>query len=132
MTSSSLQILVVDDDAHIRELVSAFLLTEFRCQALVAVDGLDAFIIAQQKSLDLIITDLQMPFMDGWQFIQALRGKQGPNRLLPVILFSGFLDAIDIRSHQMDDVHFMPKPLKADSFLRVCRTLLASHLRDHP
>ncbi|MGI2293841.1 response regulator transcription factor [Paenibacillus sp. GXUN7292] len=65
-------ILVVDDDPHIRELVSHFLELE-GLNVVEAVDGLDALRILDAAQIDLVILDIMMPGMDGWELCRELR-----------------------------------------------------------
>lgn len=69
---SRITILVVDDDPHIRELVSLFLQKE-GYRILEAEDGVDALRIMEQDRADLVILDIMMPNMDGWELCRELR-----------------------------------------------------------
>lgn len=66
------RVLVVDDDPHIRELVGHFLRLE-GFVVVEAVDGLDAMNILDEAKPDLIILDIMMPGMDGWELCRQLR-----------------------------------------------------------
>lgn len=65
-------VLVVDDDPHIRELVGHFLRME-GLEVVEAVDGLDAMRIFDQIKVDLLVLDIMMPGMDGWELCRKLR-----------------------------------------------------------
>lgn len=66
------RILVVDDDPNIRELVNYFMRQE-GLDVLEAADGLDALRILADNKVDLVILDLMMPGMDGWELCRKLR-----------------------------------------------------------
>lgn len=66
------KILVVDDDPHIRELVTVFLENE-NLPCIEAVNGMQALKKLEQESVGLIILDIMMPEMDGWTFCQEVR-----------------------------------------------------------
>lgn len=70
------QILTVDDSASIRQMVS-FTLTKAGYQVAEAVDGKDGLEKAQRQKVDMIITDLNMPNMDGIEMITAIRKLPG-------------------------------------------------------
>ena len=70
------QILTVDDSSSIRQMVS-FTLTKAGYQVAEAMDGRDGLAKAGQQKFDLIITDLNMPNMDGIQMIAAIRKMPG-------------------------------------------------------
>lgn len=65
-------ILVVDDDPHIRELVGVFLREE-GFTVLEAADGREALALLETTRADLVILDIMMPNMDGWQLCRELR-----------------------------------------------------------
>lgn len=66
------RILVVDDDPHIRELVGHFMRLE-GLDVVEAVDGLDALRVLADIKVDLVILDIMMPGMDGWELCRELR-----------------------------------------------------------
>ncbi len=68
----SKNILIVDDSESIREVVS-FTLKNEGYEVLVGVDGKDALKFLDGSFIDLIITDLHMPVMDGIEFIKEVR-----------------------------------------------------------
>jgi len=67
-------ILAVDDSASMRQMVS-FTLKGAGFQVTEAVDGQDALNKAKSQQFDLVITDVNMPVMDGITFIKNLRGE---------------------------------------------------------
>lgn len=65
-------ILVVDDDPHLRELASAFLRREgFDIHE--ASDGVEALSVLERVKVELVILDIMMPRMDGWELCRQLR-----------------------------------------------------------
>ncbi|MCW8944993.1 MAG: response regulator [Sedimenticola sp.] len=65
-------ILAVDDSTSIRQMVS-FILKQEGYEVLDASDGIEALQIAENRQVDLVLTDLNMPQMDGIALIKALR-----------------------------------------------------------
>lgn len=66
-------ILTVDDTASMRQMIS-FTLNSVGYDVIQASDGAEAFKLAQEKTVDLVICDLNMPNMDGISLVQSLRG----------------------------------------------------------
>ncbi|WP_400162860.1 response regulator transcription factor [Brevibacillus sp. TJ4] len=66
------KLLVVDDDPHIRELVSLFLRKE-GFEIIEAEDGEQALAVLEHGPVDLVILDIMMPRMDGWELCRELR-----------------------------------------------------------
>src|SRR4051794_14538490 len=79
-------ILAVDDSSSIRQVVR-FTLTEGGYQVIEAVDGQDALAKLSEKPVNLIITDLNMPRMDGLTLLRTVRSDPG-KKGLPVILLT--------------------------------------------
>jgi DNA-binding response OmpR family regulator len=65
-------ILVVDDDDHIRELVTLFLERE-GFEVKQAADGVEALASMEREPADLVVLDIMMPSMDGWELCERLR-----------------------------------------------------------
>ena len=81
-THNSGRILVVDDDPATRDLLTAFL-TEQGHEVRAAGDGVDALRITLSWRPDLIVLDLLMPKMNGWQFADFYSAQ--PFRHAPII-----------------------------------------------
>ncbi|MDX1952145.1 MAG: ATP-binding protein [Verrucomicrobiota bacterium] len=109
-------ILLVDDEINVREVTSQ-VLARHHYRVLLASDGPEAIVtLAQQMdTIDLVITDIHMPFMDGLAFIRAAR------RIKPqikVIACSGLPH--DIPSKQLEELGvraFIQKPFNTDQLL---------------
>ena len=84
-------ILIVDDDTHIREVI-AFALEKADMQVLHAADGQEALAIVQQNAhIDLIVLDINMPEMDGLEMCRELRKTSQT----PILFLSSRDDEID-------------------------------------
>ncbi len=66
------KILIVDDDPYIRELIKVFLISE-GFAVVEASDGAEALTMLDTIKADLVILDIMMPNMDGWQLCHELR-----------------------------------------------------------
>jgi two-component system, chemotaxis family, chemotaxis protein CheY len=110
-------ILVVDDNNDIREMV-AEALAQHGYRVSTAPDGQAAFDQALADPPDLIVLDLMMPVMTGWQFMEQQRGDPRLARI-PVIIVTAFSD-----SHPEGAAAFMRKPFGLDTLLttvaRIC------------
>ncbi len=85
-------ILVVDDETKIRELLDQHLSNE-GYQVLQAANGQEAVEIVRNQQVDLVILDLMMPIMDGYE---ALRELRAINHRLPVIMLTAKTEEIDM------------------------------------
>jgi two-component system chemotaxis sensor kinase CheA len=86
-------ILVVDDSITSRSLERS-ILEAHGYRVRVAVDGLEALELLRAEKADLIITDIQMPRMDGFELLEALKADSQLNRI-PVIVVSSLESAKD-------------------------------------
>jgi CheY-like chemotaxis protein len=84
------QILVVEDDESIRLLVSE-VLRDDGYQVQEASNGLEALKQVSAKRPDLIVLDLMMPIMDGWQFVEACRHEPECDKV-PIVVTSASHD----------------------------------------
>lgn len=80
-------VLIVDDDASLR-LVCAVTLKADGLRVLEAANGLDGLEQARCERPDLVITDVKMPGLDGFQLAEKLRGDERTSRI-PLIFLSG-------------------------------------------
>ncbi len=81
--SKSQTILVVDDKANIRQMLAEYL-TEQGYRVVTATNGREAIYTARHEHPDVILLDLMMPEMDGFQFLQLYRQE----RSVPVIIIT--------------------------------------------
>ncbi|WP_159881968.1 response regulator transcription factor [Paenibacillus puerhi] len=77
------KVLVVDDDSNIRELVAFFMRGE-GYDVLEAQDGKTALALLDKVKVDLVILDIMMPHMDGWQLCRELRERED----LPILMLT--------------------------------------------
>jgi CheY-like chemotaxis protein len=120
---ASATILVVDDDRRYRDQVAAAL-EEAGYEVATAKDGLDGLGRAVAVQPDMVLTDVQMPGMNGWQLLRMLRAR-------PQLKSTGIIFLTDLKSDQerlkayklgVDD--FLQKPISEDELrLRVGRVL---------
>lgn len=121
------RVLVVDDERDFAELVGEFLHLKGHFEVEVADSGFCAgFAVARFKP-DLIVMDLMMPDMDGFQVHDMLRADPHTHHI-PVIACTAYRDPdVQSRIEQQGFDGFLEKPLKLDALLNlVQQTLLVS------
>jgi len=115
------QVLVVDDNEAVRDVLSR-MLSFFGYKVTLAGNGLEAGSIFLTGSYDLVITDLQMPLMNGWELSRLIK-ERSPNT--PVMVVSGACDAIHCEKINMCCVDaIIPKPFKLKEIETTVRRLL--------
>jgi CheY-like chemotaxis protein len=114
-------ILIVDDDPSIRELLRLHL-SSAGYDVHVAADAIAAGYMVLRSPPDLIISDVNMPHMDGFEFIAALKAdKSIPD--IPVIFLTS-LEEGNHRGRALGAVGYLTKPVRADYLL----TMVAKHV----
>lgn len=93
-TASTKKVMIVDDSATIRRFVM-YALRARGLHVITAEDGQDALEKMAHDPVDLVITDLNMPKLDGFALVRRLR-EDGEFSTLPVIILSSLSDDADI------------------------------------
>ncbi|WP_258101291.1 response regulator [Marinoscillum pacificum] len=123
MGESTKKILVVDDSESIREAID-MALTGAGYQVHKAIDGLDGVKTLGDKSFDLVITDLNMPNMDGISLVQEIR-KNDKNKFLPVlILTTESQNAKRMEARNAGATGWIVKPFVKDQLIGVVKKVL--------
>ncbi|HYM30988.1 MAG TPA: adenylate/guanylate cyclase domain-containing protein [Candidatus Cybelea sp.] len=110
MAEASPLILVVDDEENNRYTLTRRLLREGYSNVIEAANGLHALDLLAAKSVDLILLDIMMPEMDGYDLLTRLK-SDALTRMIPVIMISA-LDAMDsvVRCIELGAEDYLPKP----------------------
>jgi CheY-like chemotaxis protein len=117
-------VLVIDDDASIRALVCDLLAT-LDCDADEAEDGATALTLLPQRRYDLVVTDLKMPGMTGWDVVDAVRASVPT---MPIMMMSGFATDADRERALTAEVTMLKKPIPVADFRRAIAHALTRRL----
>ena len=107
-------IMIVDDDSNQRKLMSA-VLEQYGYNVVQAFDGIDALEQLDKKHIDLIILDIMMPRMDGFEFTETIR-QSGSNT--PILMVTAKTSPVDKRKGFIigtDD--YMTKPVDEEEMV---------------
>ncbi|MBW4562229.1 MAG: response regulator transcription factor [Mojavia pulchra JT2-VF2] len=118
-----LTILVVDDDLGTRLSISDYLeLSGY--SVITANDGQEALMMVEEYQPDLIVTDIVMPRMNGYELVRRVR-QQPAFRLLPVILLTARTKTQErILGYQSGCDLYLPKPFELEELAAAIRNLL--------
>jgi len=125
------RILVVDDAEPNRELISAYL-EHGGHKILLAASGAEALLLLQRHPVDVVLLDVMMPHMDGYEVCERMRQNYS-TRLTPVVLVTSLDDRSDrIRAMDAGADDFLSKPVDQMELLARVRSLLrVKRLTDH-
>lgn len=116
-------ILAVDDSPSMRQLV-AMTLRRAGHDVVLAEDGLDAIRVAADQEVDLVITDVHMPQMDGISLIRELRGMSS-YRFTPIlVLTTESAGDMKMAGKEAGATGWIVKPFNADALLKVLDRVL--------
>jgi len=111
----SLSVLVIDDEVFMRQLIIRVLNELGTNQITSAKDGDEglAKVAEVGSSLDIILCDLEMPEMNGFEFVRQLRSsKHVPNPNIPVLIITGHSDQENIKEAVNSGINgFLVKPI---------------------
>ena len=122
------RVLVVEDDARMRRVLELLLSEHWTVEAVA--DARAAMRAARERPPDLVLTDLLLPGMDGFDFLRQLRAEAG-TRTLPIIVISGLTDEADrLKALEAGANDYLIKPFsERELLLRVTTHLEMSFLR---
>ena len=120
-------ILIVDDNAQNRELLEAYL-DALPCETVKAENGIDALKIVENSPPDLILLDIMMPKMSGFEVCERL--KSNPDtRNIPVIMVTALNEVGDVeRGVEVGTDEFISKPFDKLVLITRVKSLLRTRL----
>ena len=109
-------ILVVDDEEMMRNLLSKILNRE-GCNAMIATSGEEALEVLKKERIDLVITDVKMPVMDGFELLKNIK-KDYPQ--IGTVVMTAFGDAYTVRDALLLGAdEYITKPFKSFEIMMV-------------
>ena len=122
------RILLVDDNRSIQNVLST-LLRFMGFEVALADNGVEALSLFLDNSFDLVLTDVEMPIMDGWSLTHCIKER---SRNTPVVLMTGGdreTVCKKVEREPVDSVIF--KPFRLEDLQRTVQGALASTEREH-
>lgn len=117
------RVLVVDDEAElVRALTVRLSANGFTCDS--AGNGKDALMKAQAKAPDIIIVDLIMPVMDGYELCRLLHADEKTSSIPVLVLTAVPQRALASRLKELGPVRIMHKPFDSEELLTAIRDIL--------
>lgn len=114
------KILIVDDDPHIRELIGLYLRRN-GFDIIEAVDGMQALRLLDNTKVDLVLLDIMMPNLDGWELCGEIRRRSS----MPVLMLTAQGEiAKKVRGLQLGADDYMVKPFELVELLARVKALL--------
>ncbi len=116
-------IMVVDDSSSVRQMMS-FTLENAGYEVVEAEDGRDALKKLGDSRINMIVTDLNMPNVNGFELIRSVRSKSKYKYIPIVVLTTEFHDAKKKESKDAGATGWITKPFKPDQLIGVIKKVI--------
>lgn len=117
------KILLIDDEPDFTELMST-LLSFHNLEVKAYNDPVQIEKIIHEKEFDLIVTDLMMPNMDGFEVIRKLRGNMAYEKVPIIVLSAKTLSDEERKFLLQNKIHFLTKPFEPQGLVEKITELL--------
>ena len=130
MNQPAFHVLLVEDDARMPEVLAALLHDDHIILA-SAKDATEALIRVREQRFDLILLDLGLPGINGFELLRRLKASP-ESQAIPVIVLTAWNSTTDkLRGFELGAVDYLTKPFEsAELRARLCAALRAKHLQD--
>ncbi len=121
-------VMIIDDSADIRMIINETL-NLYGFATVVASDGLSGLKLAAEHLPDLIICDINMPVMDGFQTLEAMRAQEITSTI-PFVFLSGATDRVNVRKGmELGADDYLTKPFSPKELTAAVNARLDKHAR---
>jgi len=117
--------LVVEDSPTMRQLISFALKRIPGCKVVEANDGIDALKKLSTQKFDIILTDINMPIMDGLKLVSMVRNDPAHKGIPIIIITTEGADEDRKRGLALGANAYIPKPIQTADLLNVVNQILA-------
>ena len=121
---SATTFLIVEDSPTMRQLLAFSLRRLKECRIIEAVDGVDALKKLTTERVDLVITDINMPMMDGLKLISVIRGNARTRTVPIIIVTTEGAEEDRKRGLALGADAYIAKPIQPSELLKTVASLL--------
>jgi two-component system chemotaxis response regulator CheY len=126
MSVSRPHVLVVEDSPTMRGFVTAALESDGGCEVTQVKSGFEALRLLPRARYDLIITDINMPDINGLELVKFVRGSEHHGQTPLLVISSDGRDADRARAMKLGANEYLIKPFAADKLVASARRLLGT------
>lgn len=122
---SMTKILIADDEVAVLEIM-ARKVASAGYKVITAKDGMEAWEKIQSESPDIVLLDLIMPRMDGFEVLTKLRNTPPSSKWIPVVVISTLDKVQNIKAgFDLEADHYLAKPCRIEDILKAIKLMLA-------
>lgn len=125
------RVLIADDEVHVRKVID-FKLKSHGYQVFQASNGADGLNIIQKEKPNVVITDINMPIIDGKSLCEKTNPLKKENPFLTIIITARILPEEEDWIRNMDDTQFMEKPFSPTKLLAAVDSYIHASLSSAP
>ncbi|WP_136806105.1 Hpt domain-containing protein [Desulfosediminicola flagellatus] len=125
-TQGPLKVLVVDDSISVRFSITRLVKNQ-SWEAIQAIDGIDALEKLEEITPDVIILDIEMPRMNGYELLGMLRSNEAYSKIPVIMLTSRASEKHRKKAEELGARHYMTKPFQEDYFIELLSSMQQSH-----
>lgn len=120
-----IKVLMADDEVDVLEIMAKKIKLE-GYEVITAHDGLEAWKKIVAESPDVILLDLTMPEMDGFEVLKKLREEPPSTKWQPVIIISALNEMADMQKGlSLEADHYITKPCQIESIIKAIRLMVS-------
>ena len=117
------KVLVIENESNLRKMVKANMAAS-GYQVIIAADGEEGLRIARLERPDLILLDLRMPGISGWDVLMALKANQDLQKTQIIIMTASITEDQEAKALSLGAVAYLAKPFGVDELLRKIEQVL--------
>jgi len=114
-------ILIVEDEEFVCDIMQRILKRSIDCNVATCGDGNDALAMIRKENFDLIILDLRLPGLSGFEIIRLMKES---NSIVPVLVITGSENKTLTDQLEEQGVGYLPKPIVPEVFIDKVKTIL--------
>ena len=119
------RVLLVDDSISVRRFVGR-MLTVGGFDVVTANDGAEAIAKVTERRFDVVVTDLEMPRVNGYELIEDLRRRSSTRHVPVIVLTTRAGDKHVSLARRLGVEHYVTKPVEESSFVRLVASLVSA------
>ncbi|MDY0072087.1 MAG: Hpt domain-containing protein [Thauera sp.] len=123
-------VMVVDDSLTVRRITGRLLERE-GYRVMTAKDGVDALEQLGSELPDVVLSDIEMPRMDGFDLLRNIRAGESTRHLPVIMITSRLADKHRNHAFELGANHYLGKPYQEEELLALISSLISSHLASH-
>ena len=122
---AAIKVLLADDEDTVAEIM-AQKVAGAGYEVVIARDGEEALAKIKTENPDVILLDLTMPKMDGWQVLRQLRANPPSSKWQPVIIISGLDEMHNMqKGFDLEADHYLTKPCRMEDVIKAIRLMVS-------